>query len=125
MAPSEDATRPVGEWNSARIICQGSVIQHWLNGKIIIDFDYENPKWAAEVELLRLRGGNLAARGGNLSLQAHGDPVWYRNIRLRKLEPGEELDRTPVTPAEISADVLRAEREKLEKIIQRRRKRNN
>ena len=32
MQPSEDVTRPVGQWNTARIVCKGSVIQHWLNG---------------------------------------------------------------------------------------------
>ena len=39
MAPSDDATRPVGQWNQGRVICKGSVIQHWLNGKIVISFD--------------------------------------------------------------------------------------
>jgi hypothetical protein len=28
MAPSRRATRPVGEWNTARIVCKGSVIEH-------------------------------------------------------------------------------------------------
>ena len=33
MAPSHDATKPVGQWNTGRIVCKGSVIQHWLNGR--------------------------------------------------------------------------------------------
>ena len=120
MAPSEDATRPVGAWNTARIICKGSVVQHWLNGTRVISFDYQDPKWAEEVELLRLRGGDVSARGAYLSIQDHGDPVWYRNIRWRQLRPEDEIDDSPVTPAEISADVLKAERKKLEQIIERR-----
>ncbi len=120
MAPSEDATRPVGAWNTARIICKGSVVQHWLNGKKVISFDYQDPKWAEEVELLRLRGGDVSARGAYLSIQDHGDQVWYRNIRWRQLRPEDEIDDAPVTPAEISADVLKAERKKLEQIIERR-----
>ncbi len=28
MAPSHDATAPVGEWNAGRIVCKGSIIQH-------------------------------------------------------------------------------------------------
>ena len=31
MQPSEDATKPVGEWNEGRVVCKGSVIEHWLN----------------------------------------------------------------------------------------------
>ncbi len=120
MAPSHDATKPVGQWNTARIICQGTVIQHWLNGKKVIHFDYADPKWADNVEMLRKRGANLAARGANLSLQDHGDPVAYRAIKLRKLPADEKLDPTPVTPATIPPDVLEAERKKLEQIYKRR-----
>lgn len=120
MAPSRDATKPVGQWNTARIVCKGTVIQHWLNGEKVIGFDYADPKWADNVELLRQRGGDLAARGANLSLQDHGDPVWYRAIKLRPLGPDDQLDRTPVTPATIPDDVLQEERQKLERIIQAR-----
>jgi len=120
MAPSHDATKPVGQWNIGRIICQGTVIQHWLNGRKVIGFDYADPKWTDNVEMLRKRGGDLAARGANLSLQDHGDPVWFRAIKLRPLGPDDQLDRTPVTPATIPDDVLKAEREKLDRIIKAR-----
>ena len=123
MAPSRDATKPVGQWNTARIVCKGTVIQHWLNGEKVIGFDYADPKWADNVELLRKRGGDLAARGANLSLQDHGDPVWYRAIKLRTLGPNDQLDRTPVTPATIPEDVLQEERQKLERIIKARERR--
>lgn len=122
VAPSHDATKPVGQWNSGRIICKGTVIQHWLNGKKVVHLDYADAKWKDNVELLRLRGGNLAARGANLSLQDHGDPVWYRSIKLRTLGADDKLDSVSVEPAPISAEVLKAEKEKLKKIIERRKK---
>ena len=90
MAPSKDATRPVGEWNSGRVVCKGTVIQHWLNSEKVLDFDYTDSKWTDMVELLRLRGGDLTGRGGELWLQDHGQPVWYRNLRWREI-PDEEL----------------------------------
>ncbi|NND96400.1 MAG: DUF1080 domain-containing protein [Pirellulaceae bacterium] len=120
MQPSEDATKPVGQWNQARIVCKGSVIQHWLNGKKVVGFDYEDPKWKSNVDMLRERGGNLTARGGNLSLQDHGDPVWYRNLRMRELSADDAIDNSPVVPATIADDVLAAERKKLDGIIARR-----
>jgi hypothetical protein len=120
MAPSRDATKPAGEWNSGRIVCKGSVIQHWLNGEKVIGFDYHDPKYAANVEMLRLRGADLSSRGANLSLQDHGDPVWYRDIKLRTLGPNDQLDRTPVTPAAIPQDILQAERAKLQRVLDRR-----
>lgn len=122
MAPSKDATKPVGEWNAGRIVCQGSVVQHWLNGVKVIDFDYTDPKWKFNVELLKQRGADLKARSGSLFFQDHGDAVWYRAVKLRTLNGSEKLDNTPVTPAKIPADVLAAERKKLDGILQQRKK---
>jgi hypothetical protein len=89
MAPSKDATRPLGEWNEGRVTAKGTVIQHWLNGEAVIDFDYADPRWAKEVELLRVRGADLAARGAHLRLQDHGAGVWFRHLRLRETPAGE------------------------------------
>lgn len=115
MPPSKDATKPVGEWNSGRIVCKGSVIQHWLNGEKVVDFDYKDSKYAFEVELLDIRGADLAKRGAHLHLQDHGDPVWYRNLKLRTLGAEAKLDHTPVTPAAVPEEKLKYEREFLEK----------
>lgn len=120
MAPSEDATRPVGEWNEGRIVAKGTVIEHWLNGKPVVSFDYADPKWAKEVETLKLRGGDVAARGAHLSLQDHGDPVWYRSIRLRTIPADEKVAAKPdYKPATVSADVEAAQQAKLKSIIDR------
>lgn len=115
MPPSKDATKPVGEWNTGRIVCKGTVIQHWLNGEKVIDFDYTDPKYAWEVELLDIRGADLSKRGAQLHLQDHGDPVWYRNIKLRTLGADAKLDRTPVTPGAVPEEKLKYEREFIEK----------
>ena len=120
MAPSHDATKPAGQWNSGRIVCKGTVIQHWLNGKKVVDFDYTDKRWEFNVDLLRKRGADLNARGAQLSLQDHGDPVWYRNIQLREIRNNEDINHETVLPEKLSADVLEAERKKLEGILERR-----
>ena len=120
MAPSRDATKPPDTWNSGRIVCKGTVIQHWLNGQKVVDFDYANAMWRANVELLRLRGGDLSARGANLSLQDHGDAVWYRNIRLRTIPGHERIVSENIMPQVLSAEVLAAEQKKLQQILARR-----
>jgi len=115
MPPSKDATNPVGEWNKGRIVCKGSVIQHWLNGEKVIDFDYTDPKWAFEVELLKVRGAKLADRGANLYLQDHGDPVWYRNIKIRSIGAEENIQHTvDVVPATVPENILKNEKAYLE-----------
>ena len=113
MAPSHDATRPVGLWNTARIICQGTVIQHWLNGQRVLDFDYADAKWAEMVELLAIRGGDLTGRGGRLWLQDHGQPVWFRNLRWREISANEKITAAadftpmPIPPAALQKEQAR------------------
>ncbi len=117
MAPSKDATRALGEWNEGRVVCKGTVIQHWLNGEAVIDFDYTDPKWAKEIELLRIRGANLAARGTFLRLQDHGADVWFRNLRLRTIPPEEKLTRFPFTPMPVPPTALEKENERVKQML--------
>lgn len=105
VAPAADKTRPVGEWNTARIVCKGTVVQHWLNGEKVIHLDYTKPEWAGDVARLSELGGDLRARGGRLHLQDHGDPVWFRSLRIRTLTDGDEIDPTEVTPAAVPPEM--------------------
>lgn len=122
MAPSRDVTRPVGQWNDGRVICKGTVIQHWLNGVKVIDFNYADPQWKFNVHLIRQRGANLSARGAHLFFQDHGDPVWYRNVKLRKIPDASSIDHQTVQPVTLSEEVRQAEQEKLNRILKAREK---
>ncbi|NBS05034.1 MAG: DUF1080 domain-containing protein [Verrucomicrobia bacterium] len=121
MAPSKRATRSVGEWNTARIRCQGTVIEHWLNEQNVLSFDYTDQKWAAEIRLLTIRGGDLKGRGGKLLLQDHGQDVAFRNLRLRTF-PASEIIKAdpafvpmPIPPAALAKEEARV-RGMLEKL---------
>lgn len=116
IAPSRDATKPVGEWNEARIVCKGTVIQHWLNGEKVIDFDYAHPRWAPDLARLKERGGKLTDRGAHLLLQDHGDPVWYRSLKLRAIPATEDIGHATVEPATIPEEALKHEKVILDRI---------
>ncbi|MCG6156476.1 family 16 glycoside hydrolase [Rubinisphaera margarita] len=119
MAPSKDATRPFGEWNTARIVCKGSVIQHWLNGEKVLDFDYNDPRWAKYVELLRIRGGDLSARDGQLWLQDHGQDVWFRNLRWRTVPPQEKVAASPdFEPMPVPPAALAQEQDRVRRMLE-------
>ena len=120
MAPSKRATRPVGEWNSARIRCQGTIIEHWLNEQNVLSFDYTDPKWAAEVRLLSIRGGDLKGRGGKLLLQDHGQDVAFRNLRLRTIPAGEVIKPDPAfAPMAIPPGALAKEEARVRSMLKK------
>jgi hypothetical protein len=123
MAPSKDATRPVGEWNSARVICQGTVIEHWLNGERVLSFDSADPKWKWYVDLLAIRGGDLSGRGGRLSLQDHGQEVWFRNLRWRRIAESERIVPDPAfTPMPVTGAALEKEEARVKSMLEGKRK---
>lgn len=119
MAPSKDATRPVGEWNSARVICQGTVIEHWLNGERVLSFDSADPKWKWYVDLLAIRGGDLSGRGGRLSLQDHGQEVWFRNLRWRRIPESERIEPDAAfTPMPVTGAALEKEEARVKSMLE-------
>ncbi|MEZ5386744.1 MAG: DUF1080 domain-containing protein [Prosthecobacter sp.] len=117
MAPTKDVVKPFGEWNEGRVVCKGTVIQHWLNGEKVIDFDYADPRWHADLEILRIRGGDLTKRGANLSLQDHGADVWFKNLRWRALPADEKLLSENLTPMPIPDLALRPEQGRVDKML--------
>lgn len=83
-----DATRPVGEWNEARILVQPSGhTEFWLNGALQCAFELGGEDWNQRVagsKFADMPGFGLARRG-RLALQEHGNEVWYRRLRIRRL----------------------------------------
>jgi hypothetical protein len=121
MAPSKRVARPHGEWNTARIKCKGTVIEHWLNEERVLSFDYADPKWAEYVELLRIRGGDLTGRGGRLWLQDHGQDVAFRNIRLRTIPADESVTPDPgFQPLPVTGAALTKEQARVQSMLKAR-----
>lgn len=85
-APVEDVTRPVGDWNQARIVVRGAHVEHWMNGVKIVVYELWTDEWralVAETKFVEWPGYGMA-EGGHIGLQDHGDPVWFRNVRIRE-----------------------------------------
>ncbi len=86
-APESKKLNPALEWNTSKIRYEDGKVTHWLNGELTVEFDeasddykerYENSKWVG------FPGWNKYKEGG-IALQDHGAPVWYRNIRIKRL----------------------------------------
>jgi hypothetical protein len=79
--------RPAGEWNEARIVVNGNLVEHWLNGTRIVEYELHSHDWnrrVADSKFAEWPPYGKAAEG-HIGLQDHGDWVAFRNIRIRVL----------------------------------------
>lgn len=79
--------KPIGEWNALRIRVQGGRVQTWLNGQLTAEATIGSDDWNARVAKSKFApfSAKFAKVEGHILLQDHNDPVWYRNIRVRRL----------------------------------------
>lgn len=87
--------KAVGQWNKSKIIVKGNKVQHFQNGKKVVEYTvrtsewekllqsskFSKDKWPLAFELL----SKVGAEPGVIGFQDHGDDVWYRNITVKVL----------------------------------------
>lgn len=86
--------KPVGEFNTSRIVVKDANVEHWLNGEKIIEYELWTDDWKNRVQESKWKDYPFygLARKGYISLQDHGSIVKYKNIKIKDLtEKGEKL----------------------------------
>ena len=85
-APAHDVTKQPGEWNSARVVVNGSHVEHWLNGAKLLEYELWSDDWNQRVAASKFKDMPAygKAKTGHIALQDHGDWVAYRSIRIRR-----------------------------------------
>jgi hypothetical protein len=89
-ATESKTMNPTGEWNTGRIVVEGTRVEHWLNGQPTVSYELYSDDWEARVAASKFGVEEAYARApsGSIGLQDHGTPVWYRNIKIRPLGDG-------------------------------------
>jgi hypothetical protein len=81
--------RPVGEWNNSRIVVDGAHVEHWLNGKKILEFERWTPEWKKLRNAGKWKEADHPdwgmARTGHIVLQDHGSVFFFRNVKIREI----------------------------------------
>jgi len=82
-----DAVHPAGQWNSIRIVANGDHIEHWMNGRKVVEYTVGSDDWKAKVAASKWKSVPTYGKSaeGYIGLQDHGDKVEFRNIRIRVL----------------------------------------
>ncbi len=79
--------QPPGQWNTAKIVAHGPMIEHWLNGEKIVEADLASSEWQKRLSRSKFAIHEDFARNnrGRIMLTDHGSKVWYRNLILTRL----------------------------------------
>ena len=80
-------SNPVGEWNTAKIIVNGNQVEHWLNGKKTVEYEFLSPEWEALVAKSKFKDYPEYGRTkkGYIGLQDNGHLIKFRNIKIKEL----------------------------------------
>jgi hypothetical protein len=83
----EGVVRPAGEWNEFRLVVDGARVEQWMNGVHVVTYELWSPEWEALVAESKFAEWPEYGRAtrGHIGVQDHGDPVWFRNLKIREL----------------------------------------
>ena len=68
---------PVGEWNRFRIIMVGEKVHVYLNGQKVVENTTLENYWDRDKPIYPT---------GQIELQNHGGPLWFKNIYIREIK---------------------------------------
>lgn len=78
---------PVGDWNQVHLVLKKNQLTVSLNGFTIHEYDLSSPDWKQRVAASKLKDAPIGKSqfAGRIGLQDWGSPVWFRNVKIRRL----------------------------------------
>ncbi len=87
LANEKKNLKPVGEWNSSKIVFNNGHVEHWLNGEKIVEFQAWTDEWNKEKAEGKWKDypDYGSAKTGGIALQDHGNKAYFKNIKIKEL----------------------------------------
>jgi hypothetical protein len=87
LLASKEAVKPQGEWNHAEIISVKGKLDFYLNGTHTLSTNLWDDNWKQMIAISKFKNmpGFGTFKKGKIALQDHGDEVWYKNIKIKRL----------------------------------------
>ena len=84
---SKETVKPALEWNAVEIKSANGKLEFWLNGENVVSATLWDENWKAMVANSKFKqwADFGTFKKGKICLQDHGNNVWYRNIRIKKI----------------------------------------
>lgn len=87
ILPASEAKilKPAGEWNTSKIVVAGKNVEHWLNGKLVLQYELESPELETAIATGKFKDveGYSMKLEGHIMLTDHNDGCSFRNIKIR------------------------------------------
>jgi hypothetical protein len=86
-ANEKKVLKPVGEWNSSKIVYNNGHIEHWLNDQLIVESDRNSEDWKTKRSTGKWKDypHYASVSKGKIALQDHGQKAYFRNITIKEL----------------------------------------
>jgi len=86
-AKQDKILNPIGEWNSSKIVFTPERVEHWLNGEMVLSFVPWDAAWEEKKNSDKWKNSPDYGtfKSGYIGLQDHASPIWFRNIKIKKL----------------------------------------
>jgi len=80
--------RPFDHWNRTRLVVKGAHVEHWLNGRKVVEYELWSADWKAKVASSKFAAYPKygLSTTGLIGLQGdHPGALWIRRIRVKEL----------------------------------------
>lgn len=85
--PQNAEVVPIEEWNTTKIIVNGTHVEHWLNNAKVVEYELWTKEWEelkANSKWAEMPNYGMS-KTGHIGIQDHGGLTMFRNIKIREL----------------------------------------